>query len=281
MVVDLFPDPIIVKIGGNEFTPAPTRFPYEIEQPATYTAATVTPWPDIVSTIFAPCSEGDLIATLFLGVALALGPDFILAPSGLVSNEGIRPGYALEAVVGELVTPDAQWLKDRKEKLAATAPPLVRLLVLLPFLAAGLLLSRLLLVTLEDPSFVISIGIISCLGGATVEVIRQPLPTRAERDLRATLYDDFLLFSSERLELGGRCHEREVVAAFRRFYPRYRYADMARSADGVSVADDDIADRLREWNARMGRPAQRTSSGFWKGIRVLSGARHSAGRELG
>ena len=222
-----------------------------------------------------------------------LGPDFFLAPAGLVSDEGIRPGYALEAVVGELVTPDAQWLKDRNEKLAADAPLQVRALVLLPFLAAGLLVNRLLLVALEDPSFVISLGIISSLGGAAFNLIRPPLPTRQERDLQVKssrdlhlsplistgsqlistdlqvkLRDEFLIFSSDRIAVGGRCHERDVVAAFRAFYPRYRNRDMGRYADGVSVADDDIADRLREWNAQMGRPGVRTSTGFWKGISV-------------
>jgi len=219
--------------------------------------------------VFAPLEGGDYVAALFLGVGLALGPDFFLAPAGLVSDDGIRPGYALEAVVGDLVTPEAQWLKDRKENLAAVAPLQVRALVLLPFLLAGLLLNRLLLVALEDPSFVISLGIISCLGGGTLEVIRNPLPTREERDLSNTLRDEFLIFSSDSLSVGGRCHERDVVQAFRKFYPRYRYADMSRSSDGISVSDEDITDRLREWNAAMGRPGVRTSTGFYKGIQVV------------
>jgi len=41
---------------------------------------------------------------------------------------------------------------------------------------------------------------------------------------------------------------------------------MTRSADGVSLADDTIADLARAWNVRMGRPAERTSSGFYKGV---------------
>ena len=63
----------------------------------------------------------DLAAALTVGLALQLGPDFLLAPAGLVSDEGIRPGFALEEVVGSLIDADAQWLVDRREKLAAQA----------------------------------------------------------------------------------------------------------------------------------------------------------------
>lgn len=234
-------------------------------------AATITPFADAGSIIFAPIEGMDLVATLFLGIGLMLGPDFLLAPAGLVSNDGIRPGYSLEAVVGGIVTPDAQWLKDRRERLAADAPLQVRALVLLPFLAAGLLANRMLLVALEDQVFVLSLGIISCIGGGLLEVIRQPLPTRAERDLKARLADEFLIFSADFLTTSrgsARCHERDVVAAFRTYYPRYRNRDMERSTDGVSVPDEVIADALRSWNVQMGRPGVRSSAGFWKGIAV-------------
>ena len=91
--------------------------------------------------------------------------------------------------------------------------------------------------------------------------------------------DEFLVFSVERLEVGtsARCHERDVVAAFRSFYPRYRSRDMERSTDGVSVPDDVIADLVRGWNAQMGRPGVRTSSGFWKGIKVTERAAAAPG----
>ena len=186
--VDLFPDPAPPpSVGGNVVLAPAKLFPSALEQPEVSSPATITPFADAASVIFAPVEGMDLVATIFLGIGLMLGPDFALAPAGLVSNDGIRPGYSLESVVGSLITPDAQWLKDRREKLAADAPIQVRALVLLPFLAAGLLVNRLLLVALEDQGFVISLGIISCFGGGLLEVIRQPLPTRAERDLKAKL----------------------------------------------------------------------------------------------
>ena len=54
------------------------------------------------------------------------GPDFLLAPAGFVSDDGIRPWYQLERVLGEILTPDAPWLRDRKEGLAADAPLAVK-----------------------------------------------------------------------------------------------------------------------------------------------------------
>ena len=268
--VDLFPDPAPPpSIGGNVVTAPLSSFPTALEQPESFRTATVTPFPEIASTLFAPLDNGDFIAAFFLAIALILGPDFILAPAGLVSEEGVRPGYSLEATVGSILTPDSQWLKDRKENLAADAPLTVRAPIFVLFFALGIVVNRFLLVALEDTGFVTSLGICACIGGGFLEIIRKPLPTRAERDLDLVLAEEFLVFSGERLAVGGRCHEREVVAAFRKFYPRYRSADMGRSKDGMSVPDDVIADQIRGWNAQMGRPGVRTSSGFWKGISVL------------
>ena len=47
---------------------------------------------------------------------------------------------------------------------------------------------------------------------------------------------------------------------------------MERSTDGMSVPDREIVDCIRKWNVRMGRPAERTSSGYWKGISMAKGS---------
>jgi hypothetical protein len=255
-------------VGGIVFSPVPTDFPAALTAPEVSKAATLTPYPEAAATIFAPLEGTDIVASVLLGVALWLGPDFALAPAGLVSSDGIRPGFALEGLAGNIITPDDQWLRDRREKLAAAAPPLVRAVVFVPFVAGGLLLNRLLLVALEDQSFVLSLGVISCFGGGLLELIREPRPTRAERDRKAALEAEFVAFSAARLERGGRCHESEIVSAFRQFYPRYRRRDMGRTDDGISVADKDIGALVRSWNARMGRPGERSTSGYWKGISV-------------
>ena len=43
---------------------------------------------------------------------------------------------------------------------------------------------------------------------------------------------------------------------------------MGRALDGVSLEDKAVAGQLREWNRREGRPGERTSSGFYKGVGV-------------
>ena len=181
--VDLFPDPIIPQVGGKAVVAPPSTFPTLLESQVSSKAASITPFPEFVDVIFAPTETVDVIGAVFLGIALQLGPDFLLAPAGLVSDEGIRPGYALESVVGERLDPNAQWLKDRREKLAAESPLTVKAIITPLFIAAGLLLDRLLIFAVEDPSFVVSVGICSCIGGGLLEIIREPLPTRAERDL--------------------------------------------------------------------------------------------------
>lgn len=217
---DEFGDRIQVTIGGNIVTPRAANFPDSLDAQVATAKATITPFADFGSVVFAPLQQNDAIAACVLGIALLLGPDFALAPAGLVSDRGIRPGYALEAVVGGLIDGDAQWLKDRNEGLQADAPLIVRAPILFLFIALGLLVDRLLLVALEDVGFVISTGICACLGGGLLEVIRPPLPTRAERDLQLRLGDEFVAFSTERLAVGGTCHEREIIGAFRKYYPR-------------------------------------------------------------
>ena len=71
-----------------------------------------------------------------VGIALQLGPDFLLAPAGIISDKGgLRPGRILEEVIGAAVTPTAQWLLDRRENLAASAPLAIRAPVFVIFAA--------------------------------------------------------------------------------------------------------------------------------------------------
>ena len=272
MVQDLFPDGETFApygtVGGVILKVPDSSFPSSLEQPATAAKAVISPFPDFADIVFAPLEQIDLFSALFVGLALQLGPDFLLAPAGLVSDKGIRPGYALESVVGAVLDPEAQWLKDRREELAATPPLKVRVPIFALFVAAGLLVSRLLTIAFEDQSFVVSIGICACIGGGFLEVIRERLPTREEHDLDSKLQQEFMVFAGERMEKGGRCHENDIIREFRTFYPRYRRRDMGSTADGFSLSDDKIGDLAEDWNRAVGRPGERTRSGYWKGIKV-------------
>ena len=43
---------------------------------------------------------------------------------------------------------------------------------------------------------------------------------------------------------------------------------MSGSKDGVSLQDEQIRDALGAWNRKIGRPGERTPSGYWKGLSV-------------
>lgn len=251
-------------INGYSIAPRASQFPATLEAPTDYKVAKMAPLPDVSQVFFAPLEGSDLVAAFFVGIALMLGPDFLLAPAGLVSDDGIRPGYSLEPVIGELVTPDDQWLKDRKENLAAEAPLKVRLLVVLPFLFAGLLVERLLVLAVEDQFFVTSVGFIGVFGGLFLDYLRPKLLTRAEQER----VEEFVVFSNERLQLGGLSPEEDIIKAFREFYPRYRFPDMSSTIDGVSVSDAEIVDVIKQWNKQNGSPCKRVQSSYAGGRRT-------------
>jgi hypothetical protein len=120
-----------------------------------------------------------------------------------VPDRGIRPGYSLQKAVGAFVDPDGQWLRDRREDLNSDAPLSVHLPVTAAFLAAGLALERLLLFSFEDASFVVAIGVCSVFGGSLLEVVRDPLPTRQERELQQIRSEQFLVFAAGNLQRGA------------------------------------------------------------------------------
>lgn len=283
-VVDLFPEPPAVA-GRIYVTPARV-FPTALEPQGQLAdsaavsvrdqaaAAVASPaGVNVAEVLLAPLGPTDLVCAALLGTAIYLGPDFVFAPAGFAAN--IRPGHTLESVVGAALQPDAQWLADRRETLASNAPSLVVAPIWAGCALLGLLAQRLLVVALEDSGFVLSVGVCACIGAALLETIREPLPTRAERDLAAVRQEEFLWFAAKRVAVGhearqiGFCHETDVVRTYRTFYSKYRFADMSRASDGVSLADGTIKDLAREWNAAAGRPGDRSSAGYWKGLAVL------------
>ena len=81
-VIDLFPDP--PSVGGNQVVAPSTSFPSLLDAPDAFKPAIVTPFPDFASVVFGELGATDLAAAAILGIALYLGPDFLLAPAGLV-----------------------------------------------------------------------------------------------------------------------------------------------------------------------------------------------------
>jgi hypothetical protein len=163
-----------------------------------------------------------------------------------------------------------QWLKDRNVGLFAS-PPLPFLLLLgFVFICLGVVTQFTLLQLAEgDGSLSFQLAGVSLIGGGALELGRiasmEKGLTRDEFDRDIQLQQEFEAFASKRLQLGGNCHRRDVVASFRRFYAKYRQVDSVQ----YPLTDLEIEQLLRWWNgtANRGR-AQMTSGGFYYGIQI-------------
>ena len=113
-VVDLFPDP--PSVAGVVIRAPESKFPSVLEQPAEIARSLSSPTATFSEVFLAPLEPADLAAAVFVGLALQLGPDFLLAPAGLVSERGIRPGYYLEAALGAAVNPQARDVRILAER---------------------------------------------------------------------------------------------------------------------------------------------------------------------
>ena len=76
-------------------------------------------------------------------------------------------------------------------------------------------------------------------------------------------------FASVRLQRGGRCHESEVFAAFRKELPKYRSPEVAD--------DEQLRSFVRNWHPN----AARSASGFLKGVSIVARVDPFSGRLTG
>ncbi len=165
---------------------------------------------------------------------------------------------------------EEEWLQDRNNGLFA-APPLAFLLVLGGlFVSLGVVAQFLLLQLAEGDSDVcLQLAGVSLIGGATLELGRiasgEKRATRDEMDRSTQLREEFAEFANKRVTRGGNCHRRDIVAAFRRYFAKYRQAD----SEEFPLTDLEIEQLLRSWNQiENGGRAEMTSSGFYYGIQI-------------
>ena len=270
--------PPLCMLDELDLIPPPTAFPIELESPlsvaprpvltpdakisasglrSAYPASSSSP--DLVATLIAPLTPIDCVAAALLAIAIYLGPDALFAPLGYAPD--FRLGLDIECAVGRLGDPSADWIRDREEKLAADAPIAVRAAAYVVCAVSGLLTERLLLVVVEDVSFVAAAATGLCISAGLLEVIRPERPTRAEADARRVREADFGTFASARMQprAGSSCHESEVSRAFRRSSGKYRSEDQ--------ISDAEISSLLRAWaKQERGRISERSPAGFYKGV---------------
>lgn len=202
--------------------------------------------------------RNDLVPSLVWGVALWL-------LSGSRSNPLATP-------LANLLYDDKEeeWLRDRNDGLFSV-PPLAFLLLLGGvFVVLGVATQFLLLQLAEGDSDVcLQLAGVSLIGGGTLELGRiasgEKRATRDEMDRSMQLREEFAEFAKQRLTSGGNCHRRDIVAAFRRYFAKYRQSDSTE----YPLTDLEIEQLLRGWNQmENGGRAEMTSGGFYYGIQI-------------
>lgn len=160
-----------------------------------------------------------------------------------------------------------EWLKDRNEGLFANLPLALFALLTVVFVVAGLG-TDVLVTNLAEGNRNVSLQLagVSLITGGALELGRiasgEKKQTRQETDRDVQLEQEFAEFAASRLQPGGSCHRNEVVAAFRRFYAKYRQAD-----NEGGVTDLEVERLLRNWSRPLAG-VEMSAAGFYSGIRI-------------
>jgi hypothetical protein len=164
------------------------------------------------------------------------------------------------------------WLQDRNAGLFADFPLPLYLVLALVFVCLGVSTQFGLLQLLQgDADVTLQWAEVTFLFGGFIELGRiasgEKLETRVENNRTVQLQQEFEQFATARLDArsGGNCHRSDVVAAFRRYYGKYRQADNEQ----YPLTDLEVEKLLRAWNQGPNRGrAEMTSAGFYYGISI-------------
>lgn len=165
---------------------------------------------------------------------------------------------------------EEEWLRDRNDGLFAALPFEFLFILGWVFACLGVVAQFLLLQLAEGDSAVcLQLAGVSLIGGATLELGRiasgEKGETREENDRSTQLREEFADFARNRLTPGGNCHRTDIVAAFRRYFAKYRQPD----SEDYPLTDLEIEQLVRSWNQfENGGRAEMTSAGFYYGIQI-------------
>jgi hypothetical protein len=163
---------------------------------------------------------------------------------------------------------EESWLKDRNEGHFADLPLPLLMLLGVVFAILGVGVDALtVLVAGGDRRLSLELASIGIIGGAFLELGRvasgEKKLTRVESDREILLKKEFADFAANRLKPGGNIHRNEVVAAFRRYYAKYRQPDNPTSP----LTDLEIEQLLRSWSFHNTNITM-SSAGFFTGIQI-------------
>lgn len=215
--------------------------------------------PVVVLTTLQPI---DVIGSVLIAYALAVGPGPWLAPLGIGTN--VRPTRQVALFIARATRQESEpWALDVQDGFSYELPLPILVLMGVTFVLTGLVIERVLLLALDDSvMFVFSLAGSLAIAAAFFELIRPPLESRADYEQRQLEYSEFEQFASAQLERtpGASCHETDIVRSFRTFYPKYR------AASG-KISDTDIEGMMRRWGK-----FERSPAGYYKGIALKPSA---------
>ena len=116
-----------------------------------------------------------------------------------------------------------------------------------------------------EATWAVSTGLGALLAAGVYEVGRPPRLSGAQAAALEERWDDFRAFADARLARRGRCHARDVAAAYRRASPAFR----ARAANAGDAPSPEAEAELRAFVAQWHPQAERSSAGFYKNLSVL------------
>ena len=162
-----------------------------------------------------------------------------------------------------------KWLKDRNDGLFADLPLPFLVVLAVVFVGIGWGADELVVLLADgDRNISLQLAGVSLISGASLELGRiasgEKAPTRDEADRGGQLWQEFNEFAEKRLAPGGNCHRSDVVAAFRRFYGKYRQSD----SEEFPLTDLEIERLLKAWSRVSIPNVETTSSGFYYGIQI-------------
>ncbi|GMI35449.1 hypothetical protein TrCOL_g6369 [Triparma columacea] len=167
--------------------------------------------------------------------------------------------------------PDEPWIKDRRDGLFGSPPPLILFTFCSLTAVAGLALDRFVLLTSQgDANVTLQLAGVLLINAAFLELSRvdsgSKSVTRSTSELQTLRSSEFTEFAKARINLlapTGSCHKADVVRAFRRYYGKYRSA-----GEGGGITDREIEGLFVEWNKVEGTGKLPTKAGFVKGLAV-------------
>jgi len=119
---------------------------------------------------------------------------------------------------------------SRVDAVEYEAPTWVNAVAAAACLLGGAALAAAISLSLGDATWSVSSGIGALVAAAVYEVGRPQRLSGSEAVRLEEQWQDFSKFAARRLQRGGRCHESEVWAAFRREHARYRSVEVLSDA---------------------------------------------------